>query len=506
VEDVRRISGLAEQKHDVLGSLDTALAPLCRGALANLLVPDARSGYSIEQLVAQPVRVRFSISIHNHPDIAPIVGRLVMAQFTYAVVSPGCNKEILKAIVADEAKRFVTPTVADGMAMARENRGAYLLGFQNLSQIADPTLRQDILSVAGNKLVMAGVDDYDAEKFSRLFGSREQQYVAHTENTSQGNNSSRSRGSGREGGDLLGGAAGSLRHQSSQVQSSSLHRSTGSKRGVRERADFLPSEIRELPQFHVLIERRDSRGRITPATVVNMDYELISGVKNWQALKLYEQMGRLEAVSPSLPQLADIAPGQIGQVLSPHTDASSGVCIYRHSIPQEGAVPSPAPSINRDAVQQTAPMGVTTLAGAGTTETTETTDTGECMSHSATDPETEPEWIAAASRNISSLLGIEEAQARQLALKAFNNGRDAEYLSDNLRYVRSAPKVKRPAGLFAMLVKSNQHKTGARATKKSSSNGTEIAYETMESTAGTEEGKQVQEVAGAEKELGNGTA
>ena len=128
------------------------------------------------------------------------------------------------------------------------------------------------------------------------------------------------------------------------------------------------------------------------------------------------------------------------------------------------------------------------------------------MSHGATDPETEPEWVAAASRDISSLLGIEEAQARQLALKAFNNGRDAEYLSDNLKYVRSAPKVKRPARLFAMLVKSNQHKTGARATKKSSSNGPEVAYETMESKAGTEEGKQVQEIAGAEKEIGNGTA
>jgi hypothetical protein len=502
LEDVGHVSKLAEQKNDVLGSLDTALAPLCRGAVAQLLVGDPARGYSIEQLVSQPVRVRFAISTHDHPRIAPIIGRLVMAQFTYAVVSPNCNKAILKAMVADEAKHFVTGTVADGMAMARENRGAYLLAFQNLSQIADSTLRQDILSVAGNKLVMAGVDDYDAEKFSRLFGSREQQYVSRSQNSSQGSNNSRSRGSGREGGDLLGGAVGSLRHQSSHVQSSSMHQSQGSSSQVRERANFLPSEIRELPQFHVLIERRGSRGEITPATVVSMDYELISGVRDMQALKLYEQVGRLEAISPNLPPHGALAPGHGGQVLD--TGASradrqhTGVCMYRHLAPEQEAVPFSTPAPNRDSVQQPAADGVPTLEGVAVSET------GESMGHGTADPE----WVDAAARDIARLLGIDETQARRLAHVAFNNGRDADYLSDNLRYVRSASKVKSPAGLFAFLVKSNQHKTGARAALKGSSKGAEIARdEAMAQGAEGEEGEEgKQELEEQVQEMRSGTA
>lgn len=456
LEDLGQIKKLAGQKTDVLGSLDTALAPLCRGAIANLLVSDPAEGYSIEQLVSQPARVRFGISTHDHPLIAPIVGRLVMAQFTYAVLSPSCNKGILKAIVADEAKEFVTKTVADGMAMARENRGAYLLAFQNMSQIANPTLRQDILSVAGNKLVMAGVDDYDAEKFSRLFGSREHRYVSHSQNTSQGSNSSRSRGSGREGGDLLGGI-GSLRQQSSHIQSSSLHRSEGISSQVRERSKFLPSEIRELPQFHVLIERRDSRGQMTPVTLVNMDYELTSGIRTAQALKLYDQVGRLEAVSPQLPRLP-----RLSELSSVAVQEEEEVCSIDTSQTQQPVLAPDAVAL----VPSSAPPTPPTPTLISTSVATVVQPSGEALGDAV--PSTlHPEWVDAAARDISEALGIEARQAQELAYEAFHNGRDPAYLADNIEYVRAASKVKSPSGLFTFLVKSNQHKTKQTVRKRS---------------------------------------
>src|SRR3712207_8799095 len=71
-----------------------------------------------------------------------------------------------------EAGSFITPTIARGMAMARQNRGCFMIAVQNLSQIEDPVLREDILSVAGNKMVMAGVgrsEEHTSELQSRQY-------------------------------------------------------------------------------------------------------------------------------------------------------------------------------------------------------------------------------------------------------------------------------------------------------------------------------------------------
>ncbi len=65
--DLQRINQLTEQKNDALGSLDTALAPLARGEIADLLTTSDH-GYSIEQLLQEPARVRFALPVgYNAP-------------------------------------------------------------------------------------------------------------------------------------------------------------------------------------------------------------------------------------------------------------------------------------------------------------------------------------------------------------------------------------------------------------------------------------------------------
>jgi hypothetical protein len=434
--DLHRIGQLAAQKNDVLGGLDTALAPLARGDVAGLLATGG-DGYSVEQLVAQPIRARFALPVGDHPRIAPIIGRLVLAQFTYAVTSPACNKRILKAAVVDEAKRFVTPAIAQGMAMARENRGCYILAFQNLSQIGDATLREDILSAAGNKLVMAGVGDYEAEKFSRLFGSREQLYISHTENSAQGSNHSHSLGSGRN--DMLGGAAPDLRQQSSTTRSASTQHSQGSSKHVRERAYFLPSEIRDLPQFHVLIERRDSRGQATPATLVDMEYELISGIRNAQALSLYKQLGHLEAVSPKLPTTAKRTRLFEASVNS-HAELAEKEAVVLSETPTDAATNGET-TFEAGSIPETAAVSV---------QATQTASDGTASGVAY------PDWVEAAARSIDTTLDIGAQQALELARQAHANGRDAAYIAQLLVYARSAPNVKSPAALFTFLVRANR--------------------------------------------------
>ena len=392
-----RINQLAEQKNDPLGSLDTALAPLVRGDVAPLITT-SKDGYSVEQLLRQPVRVRFALPVGERPRVAPILGRLILAQFTHAVISPNANTNILKAAVVDEAHSFVTPTIAKGMATARQNRGCYILAMQNLSQIENPTLREDILSVAGNKMVMAGVGDFDAKKFSALFGSRERPYTTHSQGMSQGRHSSQSRGSGRGvygSGDVLNGGLGGLRHQATSGKSFSHQQTQGSSVQVHERAEFLTSEIRGLPRFHAIIERRDSKGEVTPATVVHLDMEVITCAITSQALQLYRETGSLGRASPRL--LTATASHQEIKAQSDNSKDSSTI-------------------------------------------------------------EQVPGWVRVSARQVAQRLPIREAEAEEIAHSAFRNGRDSAYLLDNLEYAAAAPNPENGAELFRFLITSNQHR------------------------------------------------
>jgi type IV secretory pathway TraG/TraD family ATPase VirD4 len=244
VLDLRRIDQLLEGKTDVLGNLDLALAPLARGGVSELLTTN-NSGVSLSNLLREGARVRVVLPVYKYPRVAPIVGRLILTQFMSAVLSPDCNRSRLKVALVDEAHWFVTPSIADGMADVRHNYGSYVLAFQTLPQIGDETLREKIFSMAGNKLVMAGVGDLDAQKFSAIFGAREQEYISHSTNTGQSTNTSRTRGRGQHsGGTLVGGVAAGGSQQMSTAHSTGLHESAGSNRHTRLRPDWLPSEIR----------------------------------------------------------------------------------------------------------------------------------------------------------------------------------------------------------------------------------------------------------------------
>lgn len=473
IDGLLRINKLADMKSDPLGSLDTALAPLARGEVAQLLTT-ARDGYSIEQLLQQPVRVRFALPEGGRPRLTRIIGRLVLAQFTYAVISPDCNKRILKAAVVDEAESFVTPAIAKGMSMARENRGCYILTMQDLSQIEDPTLREDVLSVAGNKMVMAGVGDYDAKKFSALFGTRERPYTTHSRSTSQGKHSSQSRGSGHGGygslgsGDLLYGAGGA-RQQSTRGRSSSHQQSEGNSIQLRERAEFLTSEIRGLPPFHALIERRDNRGEVTPVTVVHLDIETIEDTAITQALRLYNETGSLEAATPQLPAIrGHQVPVDKGVLVLPEhhdrTGAREGSGTIR---PIDSHVEVARPKSHPEMTTHTTSMqGPSQSAGDPSLNNNAATQT--------------PNWVRPTANLVAQKLRIMAGEAEELTNQACCNGRDAMYVRDNLEYAAGAPNVENCAELFRFLIKSDQHrclfpkaKAGTNTPRKESSEGLE---------------------------------
>jgi hypothetical protein len=446
VADLARITQLAESKQDVLGTLDTALTPLARGDLAVILASDG-TGYRVEQMLRHGVRARFILPVADYPRLAPILGRLVLAQFTDAVLSPWCDQTLPKLVIVDEAQNFVTPTIAKGMAMARSNRGCYALALQNLSQITDPALREDLLSVAGNKIVMAGVGDYDATKFSALFGSMEREYLSTGSSQGLGTHTGRSTGQGQHGGGLLG-STGGAHYQMARTSSSVRSETASTCRQVRLRPTFLPTEIRELPRYHAIIERRHNNGEVTPATVVHLDRDLVLEIQEEQRYMLYRQTGQLDGAR-TLPPVPPVFTNPL--VLRAGTSGEETVQLTE----EEGAtstLPGPAPT---DAPEQVTTTAVTAARPDSVPVA------AQSSSPVTSEPRSGPPWPTRMIQQIVDQLQLDATIAAALVARAEANGRDAAYLADLLAYVRDNPKVRAPDVVFRRLVETNRERRPA---------------------------------------------
>jgi hypothetical protein len=295
--DLARIDQIVDGKHDVLGNLDLALAPLARGASADLLVTDD-SGWRLADLLNTGARVRIILPVARQPRVAPIIGRLILAQFTNRVLDPTCNRRRLKLAIVDEAHWFITPSLPNGMAQARTNFGGYVLALQDLAQITDTALREKIWGVATNRLVMAGVGDYDAAKFSRTWGEQERLYITRSRTESSGSQTSRSRGHGQHSGGSAGGAVlgGGSTQQHTSRTAIATH-AAGEQHQLRLRAEWLPAEIHGLPAHHVVVERRDATGHVTPPVLVALDRTLTDPLQLQQDRQLLQQIGRRDAAA-----------------------------------------------------------------------------------------------------------------------------------------------------------------------------------------------------------------
>lgn len=303
---LRRVIRLADNKTtDVLGSLAAALSPLVTGPAARVLVTNPDPGtHTIEELLRKPGLIRLSLPVAKSPRIAPILGRLVLAQFTYAVLSPDCNRNIFKMAAVDEARHFITENVANGMAQARSNNAGYVLALQTLSQIREESLLDTIFAVSGTKIVMAGVGEKDARRFSDTFGQLELPYVVHsqgrTTGTTSSNGNSTSRGQEYE---FFGGQSGRESRSSrsnSQGKGQTKSQSDSSSTTTRTRPRFFPAELRELQQFQAVVESSDAQGRRWFAQVIDMRASTVNELET-QVLKQLNRLGakskwaRLEA-------------------------------------------------------------------------------------------------------------------------------------------------------------------------------------------------------------------
>jgi hypothetical protein len=308
--NLSRSSTLANGKYDALGNLITALTPLTAPNISSMLVCNPNSqgdSYTIEQLLKQPGLIRLALPVAKYPRIAPIIGRLILAQFNYAVLDPNCNRDILKLAAVDEARHFITASVASGMAQGRSNGAGYLLALQALSQIEQKSLLDTIFAASGTKIVLPGVGDEDAERFSKIFGDIELPYVTHSVNsnssvntgTNRGNSSSSKRGNSA----LFGGGENSIPTISTNRGSSS-GKSSGSGNTTnyqtKQRRLYITSEVRQLSTRYAIIESSDAEGQRWFAQIINMDAGVVQQLKEKMSEELEKINKRLRAKKKNL--------------------------------------------------------------------------------------------------------------------------------------------------------------------------------------------------------------
>jgi hypothetical protein len=286
---LRRIDKLQDAKHDVLGSLDARIDPLAHPEITRFFAAPGQ-GYTIEQLLQAQARVCFTLPTGPLPAVAPILGRIVIGQFTQAVLDPANNTPALKLLVVEDAANFVTPLLGLAMAQASSHHAAYVLVFQDLAQIRDEALIQDLLTNSGLKIVLGGIGDTDSTRFSKLFGTHERLFRSQTASSGRGQGHNQSSGHSQNSGSSHRGAT------------ESRQQSVGWGLIPRSRPDFTPTELRRLRDHHAVVERRDNRGHLTPALLIHFDAALTRTLTERQRReRLGPEVGPLNHLRPLLP-------------------------------------------------------------------------------------------------------------------------------------------------------------------------------------------------------------
>ena len=141
--------------NDALGNLKNELLKIATGRYRDYITTNPKKGISVRQMINQRLVVRIAFN-PDQGEIGEMLGRLVINQYTDAVLSPSCDKSYLKLLVVDEAHNYVTPSLGKAFAQAAGRNCGYILATQNLEQFTDENLRAEIFANAKNKVIFTG--------------------------------------------------------------------------------------------------------------------------------------------------------------------------------------------------------------------------------------------------------------------------------------------------------------------------------------------------------------
>ena len=244
------------RRDDPAASLVERLGLLDRPSLVRLFDEgDPKHRFAMRK-IDEPVRVRIVIPESQYPEASVVLARLAVAQFVQVASSPSANPDIFKALLVDEAGRYVDDYVARGVQRLRSGNAGLVLVTQSLGDF--PTeLRTTIFGSVGCKAVFAGLDPTDARLFSEWWGTHWVPEVT----VSRGDAVSRSTSPG----------AMTSKGWRSRRESHGASTQTGVSTRKVERPLWSPAEIiNDIPPGHALVSLARSDGHRTPPVLVNL--------------------------------------------------------------------------------------------------------------------------------------------------------------------------------------------------------------------------------------------
>lgn len=156
-------SAQAQASHDPATPLVERLARLDRPAFRRIF--DSDRPFDLAQLNG-PVRVRVALPDAEYPEVSRVLCRLVTAQFVHAATASGANPSVFKALIVDDAARYVDHRVVRNAQRLRAANAGFLLTMRSLSEL-DPSARAVVRAATGNQVVFGGLDVADADAFAQ---------------------------------------------------------------------------------------------------------------------------------------------------------------------------------------------------------------------------------------------------------------------------------------------------------------------------------------------------
>ncbi|MGA5216741.1 ATP/GTP-binding protein [Streptomyces cinereoruber] len=119
--------------------------------------------------IEHPLRVRVDLPERGHAEASRIVSRLLLAQFTEAVLARR-DRSLFACLVLDDATHTVTGDSVRALQRLRSANAGVLLALRSLEDVPE-ALREPLLGSVGCRMAFAGIAPWDGGRFAEAWGT-----------------------------------------------------------------------------------------------------------------------------------------------------------------------------------------------------------------------------------------------------------------------------------------------------------------------------------------------
>nr|WP_240970423.1 ATP-binding protein [Actinacidiphila epipremni] len=157
------------QRGDIGPLLAERIALLDRRAFAGFFDVTGRSRPFTMRALEHPVRVRIDLPERGHTEASRILVRLILAQFTAAVVARR-DRSLFACLVLDDASHTVTAESVRGLGRLRSANAGAVMALRTFDDVPE-ALRTALVGAMGCRMAMSGITTWDGKRFAEAWGT-----------------------------------------------------------------------------------------------------------------------------------------------------------------------------------------------------------------------------------------------------------------------------------------------------------------------------------------------